>query len=121
MFSYRSGSVFGWGKNLFGQLGVNDNFDRPYRTHLKTIRSLGVRYVAAVDDFSVFLTSDGQVLASDFWQLGHGSVQNDYLPRMVFELMGTMCTQISNGRRHTLTFVHSLGRVYGFGLCCSGQ
>lgn len=52
--------MFGWGKNLFGQLGVNDNVDRPYPTHLKTLRSLGVRYVAAGDDFSVFLTSDGK-------------------------------------------------------------
>lgn len=52
--------MFGWGKNLFGQLGVNDNVDRPYPTQLKTLRSLGVRYVAAGDDFSVFLTSDGK-------------------------------------------------------------
>lgn len=52
--------MFGWGKNLFGQLGVNDNVDRPFPTHLKTLRSLGVRYVAAGDDFSVFLTSDGK-------------------------------------------------------------
>lgn len=35
--------------------------------------------------------------------------------------MGTICTQISTGRRHTLTFVPSRGRVYGFGLGCSGQ
>lgn len=35
--------------------------------------------------------------------------------------MGTMCTQISTGRRHTLTFVPSRGRIYGFGLGCSGQ
>ncbi|XP_037043609.1 probable E3 ubiquitin-protein ligase HERC4 isoform X1 [Bradysia coprophila] len=120
----KSGSVFGWGKNLFGQLGVNDNIDRPYPTHLKTLRSLGVRYVAAGDDFSVFLTSDGQVFTSGagtYGQLGHGSVQNDYLPRMVVELMGTICTQISTGRRHTLTFVPSRGRIYGFGLGCSGQ
>lgn len=59
---HRSGTVFGWGKNLFGQLGVNDNVDRSYPTQLKTLRSLGVRYVAAGDDFSVFLTSDGKHL-----------------------------------------------------------
>lgn len=59
--------------------------------------------------------------AGTYGQLGHGSVQNDFLPRMVAELMGTMCTQISTGRRHTLTFVPSRGRIYGFGLGCSGQ
>lgn len=66
----------------------------------------------------------GQVFTSGagtYGQLGHGSVQNDYLPRMVAELMGTICTQISTGRRHTLTFVPSRGRIYGFGLGCSGQ
>lgn len=55
----RSGSVFGWGKNLFGQLGLDDNIQRSRPAHLKTLRSLGVRYVAAGDDFTVFLTSDG--------------------------------------------------------------
>lgn len=59
--------------------------------------------------------------AGTYGQLGHGSVQNDFLPRMVAELMGTTCTQISTGRRHTLTFVPSRGRIYGFGLGCSGQ
>lgn len=48
-------------------------------------------------------------------------MNNDYLPRMVVELMGTTCSQISCGRRHTLTFVPSRGRVYGFGLGGSGQ
>lgn len=35
--------------------------------------------------------------------------------------MGTTCTQITCGRRHTLTFVPSRGRVYGFGIGTSGQ
>lgn len=56
----RSGSVFGWGKNLFGQLGVNDNADRAYPTHLRTLRNIGVRYIACGDDFSVFLTAGGK-------------------------------------------------------------
>lgn len=71
-----------------------------------------------------FNYSSGQVFstgAGTYGQLGHGSVQNDFLPRMVIELMGTVCTQISTGRRHTLTFVPSRGRIYGFGLGCSGQ
>lgn len=120
----RSGAVFGWGKNLFGQLGLNDDVTRMFPTQLKTLRSLGVRYIACGDEFSVFLTSDGGILTcgcGTFGQLGHGTVTNDFLPRMVAELMGTSCTQISCGRRHTLTFVPSRGRVYGFGLGGCGQ
>lgn len=37
------------------------------------------------------------------------------------ELMGSTITQISCGRRHTLAFVPSRGRVYSFGLGGSGQ
>lgn len=44
---------------MFGQLGLDDNIQRSRPAHLKTLRSLGVRYVAAGDDFTVFLTSDG--------------------------------------------------------------
>lgn len=40
---------------------------------------------------------------------------------MVVELMGTTCTQIACGGRHTLTYVPSRGRLYSFGLGGSGQ
>lgn len=120
----KSGAVYGWGKNLFGQLGLSDEVSRHFPTQLKTMRSLGVRFISCGDDFSVFLTSDGGVFSSGlgtYGQLGHGNNNNNLLPRMVVELMGTSCTQISCGRWHTLTFVPSRGRVYGFGLGASGQ
>lgn len=120
----RSGAVFGWGKNIFGQLGVSDEQSRFYPTQLKTLRSIGVKYITAGEDFSAFLTSDGGVFtcgSGNFGQLGHGVVTKEVLPRMVIELMGTTCTQIACGNRHTLTFVPSRGRIYGFGLGGSGQ
>lgn len=120
----KSGAVFGWGKNLLGQLGVNDQVSKCFPTQLRTLRSIGVRYIACGDDFSVFLTMDGGVFtcgAGAFGQLGHGSYGNEILPRMVMELMGSTVTQISCGRRHTLTFVPSRKRIYGFGLGGSGQ
>lgn len=93
----RSGAVFGWGKNTFGQLGVGDENPRFYPTQLKTLRSIGVRKVEAGEDFSVFLTSDGGVFscgAGAFGQLGHGNKSNVSLPRMVVEMMGTQVTQV---------------------------
>ncbi|CAD7081549.1 unnamed protein product [Hermetia illucens] len=120
----KSGAVFGWGKNSCGQLGLNDEQFRSYPTQLKTLRSLGVRYISCGDDFSVFLTVDGGVFtcgSGTYGQLGHGIASNEILPRMVLELMGSTITQISCGSRHTLALVASRGRVYGFGLGCSGQ
>ncbi|XP_053683215.1 probable E3 ubiquitin-protein ligase HERC4 isoform X2 [Sabethes cyaneus] len=120
----KSGAIFCWGKNIFGQLGLNDLSPRCYPTQLKTLRSLGVRYISCGDDFSVFLTQEGGVLtcgAGTFGQLGHGTCSNEILPRMVFELMGSKITQIACGRRHTLAFVPSRGKIYGFGLGGVGQ
>lgn len=116
--------MFGWGKNSFGQLGINDMHSKAFPTQLKTLRSIGVRYIACGDDFSVFLTQDGGVFtcgAGMFGQLGHGGSSNEILPRMVIELMGSTVNQISCGRRHTLVLVPSRGRVYGFGFGGSGQ
>ncbi|XP_052894618.1 probable E3 ubiquitin-protein ligase HERC4 [Anopheles moucheti] len=120
----KSGAIFGWGKNTFGQLGLNDLNSRCYPTQLRTLRSLGVRYISCGDDFSVFLTNEGGVFtcgAGTFGQLGHGSCSNEILPRKVFELMGSKITQIACGRRHTLAFVPSRGKIYGFGLSGVGQ
>jgi E3 ubiquitin-protein ligase HERC4 len=48
--------VYGWGKNSFGQLGLNDNEDKAFPSHLNTLRTMGVKYVACGEDFTVFLT-----------------------------------------------------------------
>lgn len=120
----KSGAVFGFGKNLYGQLGVNDQASKNFPTQLRTLRSIGVRFIACGDDFSVFLTQDGGVFtcgAGAYGQLGHGNYGNEIVPRMVLELMGSCVTQVSCGRRHTLTFVPSRKRMYGFGLGGLGQ
>ncbi|XP_031633255.1 probable E3 ubiquitin-protein ligase HERC4 isoform X3 [Contarinia nasturtii] len=120
----KSGAVFGWGKNNWGQLGVGDEQPRYFPAKLKTLRSIGVRKVSAGEDFSVFLTMDGGIFscgAGNFGQLGHGNKNNVSLPRMVVEMMGSAVTQVVCGNRHTLTYVPSRGRVYGFGLNSCGQ
>lgn len=48
--------MFGWGKNSFGQLGLNSEVDHIYPAQLKTLRSIRVKYIACGEDFSVFLT-----------------------------------------------------------------
>ncbi|XP_012283893.1 probable E3 ubiquitin-protein ligase HERC4 isoform X2 [Orussus abietinus] len=120
----KSGAVFAWGKNSFGQLGLNDTVNRSHPVHLRTMRNSKVCYVACGEDFSVFLTMDGGVFscgAGMYGQLGHGNNSNEILPRQIMELMGSIVTQISCGRRHTLALIPSRGRVYAWGLGGAGQ
>ncbi|KAI4456139.1 ubiquitin-protein ligase e3a-related [Holotrichia oblita] len=120
----KSGAVFGWGKNTMGQLGLNDTNQRSYPCQLRTLRNIKVRFISCGSDFSSFLTIDGGVLtcgAGMCGQLGHGNLSNEILPRQVLELMGSIITQITCGRQHTLALVPSRGRVYSFGLGGSGQ
>lgn len=52
-------------------------------------------------DHTAALTRDGGVFtfgAGMYGQLGHGSLVNEMVPRMVLELMGSTVTQISCGR-----------------------
>ena len=97
----RSGGVYGWGRNSFGQLGIGDTEDRPYPVQLKSIRYLRVCFVACGMDHTAALTRDGGVFtfgAGMYGQLGHGMAVNEMLPRQILELMGSTVTQIACGR-----------------------
>uniref|UniRef100_T1IPE6 HECT domain-containing protein n=1 Tax=Strigamia maritima TaxID=126957 RepID=T1IPE6_STRMM len=120
----KSGAVFSWGKNTFGQLGLNDELNREYPTLLRTLRSHKIKYISCGEDHTATLTKEGGVFtfgAGMYGQLGHNSIANEILPRKVIELMGSIVTQIACGRRHTLAYVASRGRIYSFGLGGSGQ
>lgn len=53
---FEIGAVFGWGKNDFGQLGLNHQTNVLIPTELQSIRSVKVKYITGGEDFSVFLT-----------------------------------------------------------------
>ncbi|XP_058497192.1 probable E3 ubiquitin-protein ligase HERC3 [Solea solea] len=119
-----SGAVFGWGKNRAGQLGLNDRQDRAVPCHIKFLRSQKVVYISCGDEHTAALTKDGGLFTfgdGTWGQLGHGSNNNELLPRRVIELMGTEVSQITCGRHHTLAFVPSSGIVYAFGCNSHGQ
>uniref|UniRef100_A0A3Q1BZ25 HECT domain-containing protein n=1 Tax=Amphiprion ocellaris TaxID=80972 RepID=A0A3Q1BZ25_AMPOC len=119
-----SGAVFGWGKNRAGQLGLNDKQDRAVPCHIKFLRSQKVVYISCGNEHTAALTKDGGLFTfgdGSWGQLGHGSTNNELLPRRVLELMGTEVSQIACGRHHTLAFAPSSGVVYAFGCNSHGQ
>ncbi|XP_062375181.1 probable E3 ubiquitin-protein ligase HERC4 [Sardina pilchardus] len=119
-----SGGVFGWGRNKFGQLGLNDSNDRHFPVLLKTLRSQRVVYICCGEDHTAALTKEGGVFtfgAGGYGQLGHNSTNHEINPRKVFELMGNIVTQIACGRQHTLAFISTSGKINSFGLGGNGQ
>lgn len=122
----RSGSVFGWGRNTFGQLGVGHDRDIPDPTELGSLRTQRIRYISCGEKHTAALTEDGGLFTfgcSSQGQLGHSTAlsHSTTYPTKVVELMGSTVTQVACGRCHTLAVVQSSGRVYGFGLGTSGQ
>uniref|UniRef100_G3NHP7 HECT domain-containing protein n=1 Tax=Gasterosteus aculeatus aculeatus TaxID=481459 RepID=G3NHP7_GASAC len=119
-----SGAVFGWGRNKFGQLGLNDCNDRFFPSLLKSLRSQRVIYISCGEDHTAALTKLRGVFtfgAGGYGQLGHNSTNHEINPRKVFELMGNVVTQIACGRQHTLAFTPSGAKMDSFGLAGNGQ
>lgn len=117
-----SGRVFCWGRNDYGQLGLGDRVNRKAPCHLRMLRSHTVKFIAGGDYHSVALTQDGGVFtfgSSSKGQLGHGTTSEfEVNPRKVFELMGSVVTQIACGKLHTLAYVPDSGNVF---VCGSGE
>lgn len=119
-----SGTIFAWGHNSFGQLGMNDQKDRSHPMVLKALRSQRIKYICCGENHTAALTTDGGVFTfgnGTYGQLGHGVKSNEILPRRVSELMGSVITQLACGRCHTLVYGPRIGRVYAFGLGGAGQ
>lgn len=119
-----SGALFSWGRNNFGQLGINDNKDHSMPVLVKSLRSQRVRYVTAGEYHTAALTEDGGVFTfgwGNFGQLGHNSNSDECNPKKVFELMGQVVTQVACGRFHTLAYVASSGKLFSFGSGENGQ
>lgn len=119
-----SGTVFVWGRNSCGQLGLSDQRDRLHPTVLKPLRSQRIKHVCCGENHTAALTADGGVFtfgAGTHGQLGHGVKVNEAVPRRVVELMGTAISQLSCGRCHTVAYAPQSGKLYIFGLGISGQ
>ncbi|KRY57599.1 putative E3 ubiquitin-protein ligase HERC4 [Trichinella britovi] len=117
-----SGTVFGWGKNMFGQIGQNEQRDILYPSLVKLLRTQKVIRLACGEDFSVAVTATGGLFtfgAGTYGQLGHGNQNSELFPKQVMELMGSVVLDVACGRCHTLAITEN--KLYAFGLNTSGQ
>ena len=119
-----SGSLFSWGRNTFGQLGLGDTKDRRVPTLVESIQN---RFVVSVDggeEHSILLTQEGSVFSFGcgvYGQLGHDSKSNQLTPKQLFDLMGSVVIQVACGRMHTLVAKLEHLTLYAFGLGTNGQ
>ena len=125
-----SGTIFVWGRNDSGQLGLGDLVNRTAPTLLKLLRTQDIKFVCAGESHTVALTASGRVFTfglNSSGQLGHGNPLAEgkppyfVSPQQVFELMGDVVTHVCCGSFHTLTFVAGSGQIYGFGSNRHGQ
>lgn len=54
--------MFAWGRNVFGQLGLNDTKQRNLPCKLRTLKNAKVCYAACGEEFTVFLTLVGFII-----------------------------------------------------------
>jgi alpha-tubulin suppressor-like RCC1 family protein len=82
----RNKTVYVWGSNRAGQLGLGDNEDRYVPTLLVPPNNLPVTFIAAGRDFSMIVLEDGSLWAfgeSTDGQLGQGDNEKHETPQQV--------------------------------------
>ncbi|HEX6351513.1 hypothetical protein [Actinophytocola sp.] len=115
------GKLFAWGRNLIGQLGLGvEGTDRltPVQVNLGLSR---VKALAAGDNFTVLLLSDGKVMtcgSNGNGELGDGTKE----PRATLAPVQNLVTvkAIATGRRHVMTLT-SNGVIRAWGDNTNGQ
>ncbi|XP_030207014.1 probable E3 ubiquitin-protein ligase HERC3 isoform X3 [Gadus morhua] len=119
-----SGTVFGWGQNDAGQLGLGDMTDRSTPVTVECLNLKKTVSVSCGERHTAVLTKGGLVFtfgSGGCGQLGHNSLLNELTPRVVAELWGAAVTQVSCGSNHTMALVGPTKKIYSFGRGEEGQ
>ncbi len=125
----RDGHLFTFGLGTGGRLGTGDERHRPLPTRvLGALMKRNVTAIAAAENHSLCVTSDGNVFAwgSDrFGQLGvttndESQTTTRCLPRRVDELKQIHCVAVAAGEKHSVALSRR-GEVYVWGDNSAGQ
>ena len=119
------GSLFAWGFNFCGQLGVGDREERRVPTLVTGLQGKQVAHVAAGSNHTICTTSDDSVFTwgdGDYGQLGLGDVRSGKLtPTLVRgELQNKAVVQVAAGGQHSACVAKD-GSVYSLGDNDHGQ
>ena len=121
----RPGSLYAFGFDKFGQLGVGSSSPTPGTPALVTLPGeIGtVTQVAIGEDHSLAVTSSGQLYAFGFdkgGQLGYSGVASTTPTLVTLPGESGKVTQVAGGYDHTLV-VTSGGQLYTFGINVYGE
>jgi alpha-tubulin suppressor-like RCC1 family protein len=117
----RDNTVFVWGSNRVGQLGLGDTEDRTVPTRFNPPNNLPVKFVAAGRDFSMVILEDESLWAfgeSTDSQLGQGDSCKHETPVRVKNISGV--EEVWCGRDHVFARVRD-GNIYSWGFNGEGQ
>ncbi|HZX27175.1 MAG TPA: hypothetical protein VFF16_08910 [Telluria sp.] len=121
----QDGTVWAWGSNAFGQLGVNLSSSRlPVRVHglpVPVNGASGVKAIAAGTYNSVVVYSDGSVWAwggNGYGQIGNGTTVRATEPQQIQGLGRAVSATVGNGH---IAILMADGSVYAIGFNANGQ
>ena len=122
MCMIEDGSVFAFGSNFGGQLGVGDREDRLVPTLLREeLDNKWVLQVAAGRIHTMFVTADGLVFAcgrNNSGQLGVGNTERRTVPKLVTgQLQGKTAVFVAASGDHTLCTTAD-GSLFAWGWNC---
>ncbi len=104
----KDGEVYAWGKNTYGELGLNSNENTSYATQVVDASLMGslsdIIDIACGDEFSGAIDKDGKIYTwgrNNYGQLGIGNTTSQNIPKVFLEENGI---SISQGLRNTAVF-----------------
>ncbi len=122
-----SGSVYAWGWNINGQLGVGDTITRIRPQLVPNISTstafTEIKKIVCGSRFTIALTNTGQIFSwgrGDDGQLGHGSKKLTVTPSMIGLLASTKIVDVDTRGSHVVA-VDSDGFAYSWGRGDDGQ